>query len=541
MENKDFAIKYKVVKITNDKYILFPMYLMSGESDAYSFKSEEGEELPVAFYKKDLKSKFVVDRYYDLDDLEQIYDYEYNPNDPDFLPQFYFENMRNTLIVLDYDTSGDGSLRRSEVNLDDFKERQFDLTFFRDRGLPVAAMNQEYLDMLMEVTESRELKAHLENLKTQMLDYQKAYDAKGITRIEVHNGKVKSIDVNKKVEGAKPSYVHEKDAKSNESAPTLNKDISYDGLCRHIKERVYGHDEEIDDIALVLYNNMTAKEEDGVDSFLITGPTGVGKTETIEAAAEYLGIPYMAVNAANLVPQGIKGTSLEDVLTMVYMKAGKDLVRAQRGLVFLDEFDKMNTGDFELKGNVKEILLTYSQGGTIPIENDHVSLAFDTKMLNKAYAGVFEKIRENPKVMGFGAAPPKLVKLDPLEIKNKIVEKQYFSEEEITRIPIIIAYNDLDRETKKQILLTCKSNALAKKRNRYMRDYGIDIIADEEFIDGVIDSIDKKSKGMRVANGIVTRLLNPAEKEILRNPDKGYKRLVLTKKTVANPKDFDLS
>jgi len=74
-----------------------------------------------------------------------------------------------------------------------------------------------------------------------------------------------------------------------------------------------------------------------------------------------------------------------------------------------------------------------------------------------------------------------------------------------------------------------------------MRDYGIDIIADEEFIDGVIDSIDKKSKGMRVANGIVTRLLNPAEKEILRNPDKGYKRLVLTKKTVANPKDFDLS
>ena len=540
MEDKNFAIKYKVVKVSADKYILFPMYLMVGDSDAYSFKSTEGEELPVAFYKKDLKNKFVVDRYYDLDDLEQIYEYEYNPDEPNFLPEFFYENMRNTLIVLDYDT-GDGTVRRSEVNLDDFKERQLDITFLRDRGLPVAAMNQEYLDMLMEATESNELKALLENLKTQMLDYQQLYDKQGVTRIEVHNGKVKSIDVNKKVEGARPAHVIEKDKKGDTPDSRISKDISYDGLCKHIKERVYGHDEEIDDIALVLYNNITAKDEDGVDSFLITGPTGVGKTETIEAAAEYLAIPYMSVNASNLVPQGIRGTSLEDVLTMVYLNAGKDLVRAQRGLVFLDEFDKMNTGDFELKGNVKEILLTYSQGGVIPIENDHVSLAFNTKMLNKAYAGVFEKIRETPKVMGFGAEPPKTVKLDPLEIKNKIVEKKYFSEEEITRIPIIIAYDDLDRETKKQILLTCKSNALAKKRNRYMRDYGIDIVADEEFIDGVIDSIDKKSKGMRVANGIVTRLLNPAEKEILRNPDKGYKKLVLTKKTVANPRDFDLS
>ena len=541
MEDKHFAIKYKVVKITNDKYILFPMYLMTGESDAYSFKSDEGEELPVAFYKKDLKSRYVVDRYYDLDDLEQVYDYEYNPNEPDFLPQFYYENMRNTLIVLDYETSGDGSLRRSEINLDDFKERQTDLTFFRDRGLPVAAMNQEYLDMLMEVTESRELKAHLENLKTQMLDYQKAYDKQGITRIEVENGKIKSIDVKKIVDGVKPSYVHVKDTKNNNSAPTLNKDISYDGLCRHIKERVYGHDEEIDDIALVLYNNQTAHEEDGVESFLIVGPTGVGKTETVDAAAEYLDIPYMAVNASNLVPQGIKGTSLEDVLTTVYFKAGKDLKKAQRGLVFLDEYEKINNGDFDLKANVKDILLTFSQGGVIPIENDHVSLAFDTKMLSKAYAGVFEKLRETPKVIGFGSAPPVKQKVDPLELKNKIVEKKYFTEEQITRIPIIISYDDLDRETKKQILLTCKSNTLAKKKHRYMRDYGIDIVTDEEFIDAIIDSIDSKSKGMRVANSIVTRVLNPAEKAILRNPDKGYKKLVLTKKTVANPKDFDLS
>ena len=85
--------------------------------------------------------------------------------------------------------------------------------------------------------------------------------------------------------------------------------------------------------------NYTALDGEDVESILLVGPTGTGKTETVKAACEYLDIPYFFINASNIVPQGIKGMSIEDVIVGLFEAANYDEKIAQRGLIFLDEFD----------------------------------------------------------------------------------------------------------------------------------------------------------------------------------------------------------
>ena len=167
-------------------------------------------------------------------------------------------------------------------------------------------------------------------------------------------------------------------------------------------------------------------------------------------------------------------------------------------------------------------------------------------MLSKGFAGVFDRIRDNKSKIGFqiddkNEDKVKKVLRESLSLRDKIVEKEYFTQEELSRVNTILEYCDLDRETRRQILKYSKISELLKKVNRYKRDYDIDVIADESFIDAILDEVNKKNQGMRVVNNLIKDSIDPAEKEILKNEDKGYKKLILSKKTVLNPKDFDIS
>ena len=94
---------------------------------------------------------------------------------------------------------------------------------------------------------------------------------------------------------------------------------------------------------------------------------------------------------------------------------------------------------------------------------------------------------------------------------------------------------------KKEILLTCKSSEYTKKRDRYKRQFGIDLILDKDYVDALLDQQSKISTGMRTINNSFKRTIDTVEKYILENSDQGYKKLVLTKDTVLDPNKFDLS
>ena len=195
----------------------------------------------------------------------------------------------------------------------------------------------------------------------------------------------------------------------------------------------------------------------------------------------------------------------------------------------------------DIKVAVKNILLTFTAGGSFPIDTDHYHFTFDSSMTNKIYAGVFERITQKEKPIGFDVVRKTVPSLGTAEeIRKKIINKKYFSSEELSRITTILPYNDLSRETKKDILLHCKYSDYAKKCARYKRQFGIDIVIDEAYADAVLDKL-ADTTGMRSVENLVKRTINNAEKFILENEDKDYKKLVLTKDTVLDPNKFDLS
>ena len=529
-EKIDYGIKYRVIKLDKKKFLLFPVSLVKGEDTINGFQTDK-TLFSYASTELDFKNKYIVDNIFAQDELESIYEYD---KDDEFLGEYFYEDHKDTIIYVDAN-SKDGWMSRNEINLN-ILGNQEEVTFMMDESIPSIILNDKALKELTDSNNLEEVKLLLEKYKKLLNSFSKANKEKGVTKIKVVNGKVDTIETSKRV--VKVPKDLKKDIKTKKSEKSSST-ISYNGLRKYLKERIYGHDEALDTVAQKLYMNYTAEEGEIVESILLVGPTGTGKTETIRAASSYLGLPFAEVNASNLVPQGIKGMSIEDVLIELYTKAGKDLKKAERGIVFLDEFDKLKEGDAEIKGPVKNILLTFTSGGTFPIDGEDFS--FNSAMVNKVYAGVFERINERRKQVGFNS---NLQSLEPLgsedDIRKKIIGKGYYTLEELSRISCVLGYDEIDRETKKQILMNSKLSEFAKKKNRYKRQFGIDLIADETYIDALLDSIEKSATGMRSVNNLVKRSINEAEKKLLEEETYGLKKLVLTRDTVEDSKKFIL-
>lgn len=540
--NIQYGIKYRVFKLEEDKYILFPVSLEKGIETEDGFRTEK-RIIPCAYDVDNLDNSYVVDMIFTKEELQYVYDYE--GEEDEFLMNYFFDDFKDTMVYLDTDKKR-GYMTRNEINLDMINSDDSYLTYVMDKSLPSIVLNEKALNEMLKSDDIEEIKLIIMKYKRLIQSFKDFNKAKGITKINVSNGQIESVELNKKIDQDNyPDVKREIDYSNIPVASTkdiFDGDVTYKGLRDYIKERVFGHDEAIATFAQKLYMNYTAEEGDTVESILLVGPTGTGKTETVKAASDYLDIPFFSVNASNLVPQGIKGMSIEDVIVGLFENAGYDEIKAQRGIVFLDEFDKLNESDMDLKGDVKNILLTFTSGGSFTIDNDRYNFIFDSSMTNKVYAGVFDKITHQKRNVGFSG---NLSIMRPLgteeEMREKIIEKGYFSLEELSRISTLLAFEELTRYTKKRILLDSKLSEFAKKRERYKRQFGIDLIADDDYIEAILDSISNSATGMRSVNNFIKRTIDPAEQAILEAENEKNKKLVLTRKTVEDPYNFDLS
>ena len=185
--------------------------------------------------------------------------------------------------------------------------------------------------------------------------------------------------------------------------------------------------------------------------------------------------------------------------------------------------------------------MTFTAGGTFPINNDRFYFDFNSAMAIKVYAGVFDKVNGITTTIGFSSnLEHKVILKTEEELRKSIIKNNYFSDEELSRISKILFYKELSRETRKNILLYAKSSEFAKKKARYKRQFGLELIATEDFVEEILDSIPTDTQGMRNVNNKLKSVLDEAEKALLDDEEKGHKRLVLTKETVTNPKNFDL-
>ncbi len=532
----EYGIKYDVKKIDDERFLLSPVSIEGGLSDGKIFSTED-RMIPILNDKKDFKFNQVIDNIFTTEELEKMYDYG---EDTEFLSNYFYQDFQNIYYLVKVNENG--KLDKYEIDLEDYDNVLETTVYQLNKGKPALTINRDILNKLNQCETIDEIKVLLLKYKTLINRFNAYSKEKGITRVQVKDGEIESFDTKKVIVDQDKEI--DKDIKifNYEKKKNINgREIDYNELVSAIKEKIVGHDESIAALADILYMNCTAADDEEVESILIVGPTGTGKTATVKAACEYLRLPFVHVNTANLVPAGIKGYTVERAIKDLRDKANGDLKLAQRGAIFFDEFDKLGRASLDIKEPIKDILLSISDGAEIPVNLDDDDFIFDSRLTNRIYAGVFEEIYGKQKTMGFGGTVDAQA-LFPSEdeLKRKIVEKKYYTSEDLDRITRALAFTELTKDDKKKILLTSKLSAYAKKRARYLRQFGIDLVASDDYIDAIIDQTTSFEVGMRSVNNIVKKSMSPAEIEILKNKNNHYKKLVLTRDTVNDPNKFDL-
>ena len=520
----EIGIKYLVKKITDTIYILVPNGVVEGYSVGDTFYNETVHK--VANTPESLEQPELIDSIKSIEFLKDYYKYD----DAEFITDFYFTEEQDYILTIEIKN---GRLIKRKINLKEFCRIEGKETYERQKDEPAVTLNCDALEELLNSSSIQELKDKLDKYHRLVKEYRDKEAKTPLTSVTVKNGPVTEVGLNKTV--GETSKATSSPTQSKVVLPADIGDISVTGLENYLKERVFGHDEDLRKIATRLIMNYRATPEFGTESILIVGPTGTGKTETIKAASEYLGLPFIQVNTANLVPQGIKGSSLEDYLYAMIIASGYDMAKAQKGFMFLDEFDKIGKDSLDIKESVKQILLKFIEGDTFMIYKLTGDYTFNTRMLNKLFAGAFQELFDKKRTpLGFGAQQTQ----QEFEFKpSKITEGEYFGKELVTRIEHIFAYSSLPRDIQKRIMLESKLSKLLAKKKRYEAEFGVELVILDEYIEAVLDKLNREDKSMRDLNNIILSTLSEAEYQLLSNEGK-IKQLILTPESVQDPRSI---
>lgn len=523
IEETEYGIKYEVIKINDAMYVLSPIGLIEGYSVGETFFAKELHKILTD--KQSLEEKELIDSIVNVESLKTIYECD----DIDLIREYYLLEEKDYLILIEI--KGKNIIRR-KINVSQLVKNEGQEVYERQKELPAVTLNCDALDDLLNTISAQEMKEKLEKYRKLIHKFRENEKKDGITQLRVKNGHVTEINMNRKIAGISTGTIP-----TNAPKPILPKDISdftINGLETYIKQRVFGHDEVIRKIATTLIMNYRSTPEFGTESILLVGPTGTGKTETINATTEYLNLPFVKVNTANLVPQGIKGPTLEDQLYALLIASEYDIERAQKGIIALDEFDKIGKDSLDIKETVKQIFLKFIEGDTFTIDKASGEYRFNTRMLNKTFSGAFQELFESRNNLGFVATSTDLT-FTP----SKITSAEYFGKELVTRMDHVYAYYPLSKEEQRRVILESKISKLLQKKKRYETEFGIELITLDSYIDAILEQLSQKDKSMRDLNNIILKTLSAVEYELLANEGK-VKRLVLSADTVQNPQFFDL-
>ena len=292
-----------------------------------------------------------------------------------------------------------------------------------------------------------------------------------------------------------------------------------------LDEYVIGQDRAKKMLAVAVYNhykrinhNLVDRPDDGVEleksNILLVGPTGTGKTLLAKTIAKLLDVPFTIVDATVLTEAGYVGEDVESILTRLLQEADFDVARAERGIVFIDEIDKIARKAMLklLEGNVVNVP---PKGGRKHPEQEfiHVNTQNILFICGGAFEGIERRIaqRLNTQVIGFGTAQKQVVDKSNL---LKYVDAQDLRAyglipEIIGRLPVITYLDALDREALLRILTEPK-NAILKQYAKLFEIDGITLKIEDGVKELIVDTAIKNKLGARGLRSICERIFDDA-------------------------------
>ncbi len=327
-------------------------------------------------------------------------------------------------------------------------------------------------------------------------------------------------------------------------------------MIAHLDKSVRGQDKAKRDIANAVYNHYVSQAErdrDGTDMgrqhILLLGPTGSGKTFIVKTLADYLGFPVSFASATALVEVGYRGRPVDDIIKSLLDRADGNPRLAERGIIFIDEIDKIRRQDVggmrDVSGEgVQNALLTMLDGRIADNVDSNRHEPIDTSRILFVCTGAFVGLQEIvERRLGVSGAPTIGFPTRAYENLTGVPNQPIYSSlcqattpdfvefgmipEFIGRFATITALHELSRADMRAIISEATQGSALSRQQRFARLHGIDLEITDDALDEIVDDAFRLGTGARGLHRLVNVAVDSVDYRWGELADDGVTKVVI--------------